>query len=198
VPGGLISLATLPLRVALRAADLALEASWSVASRLLRAGGADADVPLADEPPPRATEQPTTRRPVTNVRPDAAGRRRGTGSRDAGRGARGTATRPVPGPPPRPAPKRRRPPAHVSEEPVVVAQTADLGAQDGAGAEVSVAEPWSGYRRMNAGEVVARLSSAPAPEVAVVQLYEQAHRRRTSVLEAAERRLRLLSGPASR
>jgi hypothetical protein len=76
-------------------------------------------------------------------------------------------------------------PTHVSEEPVVVAEVADPGAEDGAGAQVSVAEPWDGYRKMKAGEIIARLESATPEEVAVVQLYEGMNRRRKTVLEAA-------------
>jgi hypothetical protein len=104
------------------------------------------------------------------------------------------ATQPRPRPtrvPPRP---RREPqsradipdePEHVSEEPVVVAEGADPGAEDGAGAQVSVAEPWEGYRQMKAADVIDRLAAATPEEVAVVQLYESMHRRRKTVLEAA-------------
>ncbi|MEA2449122.1 MAG: hypothetical protein QOG63_1054 [Thermoleophilaceae bacterium] len=125
----------------------------------------------------------------------------------------------APGPrrePERPAPRQRAPmprrepepavdltpdapePVHVSEEPVVVAEVADEGAQDGAGAEVTVAEPWEGYKAMKANEVIARLDGASREELAVVQLYEGMGRRRKSVLAQVERRLKAASGPAAR
>ncbi|HKP91719.1 MAG TPA: hypothetical protein VJT75_17260, partial [Thermoleophilaceae bacterium] len=84
-------------------------------------------------------------------------------------------------------------PAHVSEEPVLVDEFADPGAEDGAGAEVSVAEPWSGYGSMKAPEVIARLEQAASAEVAVARLYEQSNRRRKTVLAAADRRLAALN-----
>jgi hypothetical protein len=73
----------------------------------------------------------------------------------------------------------------VSEEPVVVAEVADPGAEDGAGAQVTVAEPWEGYRKMKASDVIDRLAAATPEEIAVVQLYESMNRRRKTVLEAA-------------
>ncbi len=50
----------------------------------------------------------------------------------------------------------RRAPVHVSEEPELVRESAEPGAEDGAGAAVTVIEPWSGYAQMNAREVIAR------------------------------------------
>jgi hypothetical protein len=66
-----------------------------------------------------------------------------------------------------------------------VAEVADPGAEDGAGAQVSVAEPWDGYSRMKAADVIDRLAIASPEEIAVVQLYEAMHRRRKTVIEAA-------------
>jgi hypothetical protein len=76
-------------------------------------------------------------------------------------------------------------PEHVSEEPVVVAEVADPGAEEGPGPEISVAEPWDGYRQMKAADIVDRLAAATPAELAVVQLYESTHKRRKTVLEAA-------------
>ncbi len=42
---------------------------------------------------------------------------------------------------------------------MLVRESAEPGAEDGAGASVTVAEPWEGYSGMNAREVVARLST---------------------------------------
>jgi hypothetical protein len=83
-------------------------------------------------------------------------------------------------------------PEHVSEEPVLVEEFADAGAEDGAGPEITVAEPWPAYGSMKANEVIARLGQAGPAEVAVARLYEQANRGRKTVLAAADRRLKAL------
>jgi hypothetical protein len=85
------------------------------------------------------------------------------------------------------------PPAHVDDEPELVAEFAEPGAGDGAGAELHIAEPWEGYRSLTAAQITARVSGASAAEVAVVQLYETSHRGRRSVLQAVERRSRQLA-----
>ena len=84
----------------------------------------------------------------------------------------------------------RREPRHVSEEPELVEEVAEPGAQDGAGAEVRVEEPWEGYRRMSAKEVIARLGNASAAELTAVGLYENGNQGRQTVLSAVERGLR--------
>jgi hypothetical protein len=81
-------------------------------------------------------------------------------------------------------------PDHVDEEPVLVAEAAEEGAEDGAGAELHVEPPWDGYERMTAGDIRDRLAAASATEAAAVELYESTHRSRRSVLDAAERMLR--------
>jgi hypothetical protein len=108
------------------------------------------------------------------------------------------APEPRPEPEPEPLRPRRRSepePEHVSEEPVLVAESADAGAEDGPGAALSIDEPWEGYRRMKADDVIARVGKATREELAVIELYEGMHRRRKTVLAAAERRLRELSPP---
>src|SRR6185437_9967259 len=65
------------------------------------------------------------------------------------------ATRPLP-----PEPAEPAPPPHVSEEPELVAEFAEPGAEDEAGAEVEIAEPWEGYDQMKAGEIQQRLSDS--------------------------------------
>jgi hypothetical protein len=108
-------------------------------------------------------------------------------------------------PPPRPVsaqpatptpPATGREPAHVSEEPVLVEEFADPGAEDGAGAELHVEEPWSGYEQMNAKEVIARLADATAAELAAVQLYESTNRSRQTILTAVARELQSANGGA--
>jgi hypothetical protein len=81
-------------------------------------------------------------------------------------------------------------PEHVSEEPELVAEFAEPGAEDGAGAEVSVEEPWPGYDRMTAAEIRRRLPGEPPEVAAAVTLYEAARKGRSSVLEAGGRRMR--------
>lgn len=88
-------------------------------------------------------------------------------------------------------------PIHVSEEPELVEEFAEPGAEDGAGAEIHIEEPWDGYGEMNAKQIVARLSSATAAEMAAVQLYESSHRRRQTILNAAQRELRSANGGSS-
>jgi hypothetical protein len=86
----------------------------------------------------------------------------------------------------------------VSEEPTLVEELAEPGAEDGAGAEIRVDEPWEGYARMNAKQVLARLNSATPAALAAVQLYEGRHRRRQTILNAVQRELRSANGSGSR
>lgn len=85
-------------------------------------------------------------------------------------------------------------PIHVSEEPELIAESAEPGAEDGAGAELHVREPWVGYERMNADDVKDRLTGSTAAELAAIELYETEHKRRATVLEAVERELRISTG----
>ncbi len=78
-------------------------------------------------------------------------------------------------------------PAHVSEEPELVAETAETGAEDGAGAEVDVEEPWTGYDEMTAADIEDRLLAEGPEAAAAVSLYEASHKGRASILEAASR-----------
>ncbi|MDQ3719838.1 MAG: hypothetical protein M3350_03525 [Actinomycetota bacterium] len=114
---------------------------------------------------------------------------RGRAHRDA---SRPTPPAPAPAPvvpaPPPPFPSQRV--KEVDEEPVLVAEFAEEGAQDGAGAEVHVDEPWEGYSRMRVREVQDRLTSATTAELAAVQLFEATHRKRASVLQAVDGRMR--------
>lgn len=81
-------------------------------------------------------------------------------------------------------------PVHVSEEPVLVEEIAEPGAEEGAGASVHVQEPWDGYQRMNAREVIARCGEATMAELVAVQLYESGHRNRQTVLQAVARAMK--------
>lgn len=88
-------------------------------------------------------------------------------------------------------------PEHVDEQATVVAEFAEPGAEDGAGAEVELSEPWDGYDRMHVEEVLPRLGDASSEALAAVVLYERGTRDRAAVIEEAERQLRRRSAPGS-
>lgn len=186
-------LITLPLRATGKAARLwwhtterTLSLSWSLASyvagRVARDGSSDqadlwADapsVPSAASTPAAAPSPPPS--PATSTEPLAPAE-----------------PAPIRATEPRPAA-----PAHVSEESELVEAFAEPGAEDGAGAEVHIREPWDGYRQMNAREVTARLADASAAELAAVQLYESSTRGRQTILSAVARQLRDANGNGSR
>lgn len=176
-------LITLPLRVSLRSAQLLTRAAGGVAGCALSITGHAIQV--------------------------ASPGRSGTATRDA-------EPRPAPPPPRRPAPPPPRPaaaeppappappavppdavvvePVHVSEEPELVAESAEPGAEDGAGAGITVIEPWAGYGRLNAKDVIDRARTATVAELAAMRLYEARHRARQTVLAAVDRQLQLANG----
>jgi hypothetical protein len=86
----------------------------------------------------------------------------------------------------------------VSEDSQLVEEFAEPGAEEGAGAEVHVAEPWDGYAQMNAKQVIERLTGASPAELAAVQLYESGNRGRETVIAAVERALRSANGGGAR
>jgi hypothetical protein len=79
--------------------------------------------------------------------------------------------------PPAPAPE----PRHVDSEPELSYQA---GPAEDVGAEVRVEAPWEGYDRMRAADIVDRLRVADEATRAVVRLYEQQGKARSSVLAA--------------
>jgi hypothetical protein len=78
-------------------------------------------------------------------------------------------------------------PSHVSEEPELVVEAAEAGAEEGAGPEVAVDEPWPGYDQMNAADIEDRLVTEGPEAAAAVRLYEASRKGRASILEAASR-----------
>jgi hypothetical protein len=80
-------------------------------------------------------------------------------------------------------------PDHVDEDPVLVAEAAEEGAEEGAGAELTIEPPWAGYDQMTAADIEDRLAAATAAEAAAVELYESSHKNRSSVTDAAARAL---------
>jgi diacylglycerol O-acyltransferase len=84
-------------------------------------------------------------------------------------------------------------PLPVPEEPGAHAHGPDrdatLVAATGPGPELHIGEPWEGYRRMTAAQVVERLGEEPDGVAAIVQLFEVQHRRRAQILRATEHAL---------
>ena len=72
-------------------------------------------------------------------------------------------------------------PPHVDSEPTL---SYEAGPAEDVGPTVHVGAPWEGYDRMRAADIVARLRSADAATRAVVRLYEQQGKARSSVLAA--------------
>jgi hypothetical protein len=172
--------AALAMRIARSSADTAAGAARFAYEKATGAGGEE-----MEERPPRQPATPRTRR----ARPSRSGNGRPRETEVAGPAAEAAATtvEPTVAPPVEPQPPAPPEPAHVSEEPELVAELAEEGARDGAGAEVSVEEPWPGYDGMTAADVTDRLV-AEGPEVAAaVSLYEASGKGRRSILEAASR-----------
>ena len=90
-------------------------------------------------------------------------------------------------PEPAPTPPAADEPVHVGEEPELVAEAAETGAEDGAGAEVDVDEPWPGYDEMTAADIEDRLLAEGPEAAAAVSLYEASRKGRASILETASR-----------
>jgi hypothetical protein len=57
---------------------------------------------------------------------------------------------------------------------------------DSPGAEVHVDEPWPGYGKLKAPDIVDRLGAADPATKAIVRLYESRHRKRRTVLAATD------------
>jgi hypothetical protein len=182
-------LITLPLRLGVRSTQVALRATeamvWRAASianqavRVLvparaRSGAAPSDTPETAARSHASEERASVASPTRRVE------------------ALATPASAQPGG----APSAVEPQLHVSEQPVVVSELAEPGAEDGAGADVSVAEPWEGYAGMTAKQVIARLEGATPAELAAVSLYESAHKGRQTVLAAVERELKTTTGRA--
>jgi hypothetical protein len=163
------SLISLPFRVGIRCAGLAARGTAEVADRALSLVGVLA----------RAVSRPAS----PDVDMDGSGPDSESAAEDA-RPAEGPADS-APEASPAAIPNLTVP-AHVSEEPELVRAVAEEGAEDGAGAEVHVAEPWEGYRQMHADDVIDRITGASAAELAAVQLYESAGGRRQTVLSAVQ------------
>jgi hypothetical protein len=194
-------LITLPLRVWFQSARLltragvgAAERAVSLAGQTLGGNGSATDHGSASAAPgwrEDSIEQPVSPVDVEHP-PDEPERRPAPAQpRDTARRRSVSAVRPPTAQAEAPV---VREPVHVSEEPELVREVAEPGAEDGAGAHVTVIQPWDGYAHMNAREVIARARQAGPAELAAVRLYESRNRSRQTVLAAVDRQLKLSSG----
>jgi hypothetical protein len=94
-----------------------------------------------------------------------------------------------------PAPPIADEAVHVSEEPELVEELAEPGAEEGAGAQLRIVAPWEGYEHMKAVDIVQRTAFATREELAAIELYELAGRNRKSVVAAARQALKRASPP---
>jgi hypothetical protein len=186
-------LITLPLRVPVRSAQLLTH----VAGRALSVTGqvvnavtpGRAEPARRDEPPPPAPARPVADAPARPVAAPAAPPVADTRTTAVAEASLEWTEEPR-------APLVAEP-AHVSEEPELVAESAEPGAEDGAGAGITVAEPWDGYGHMSAKDVIDRARTANVAELATMRLYEARHRARQTVLAAVDRQLKLANGGRS-
>ncbi len=174
-------LISLPVRIGLRTASIAIRGSLRATEQAFAVATHVARVIAPHERDGTTAERPqaTTPQPPARTRPDV-----------------GEPRRPEAEPEPtwEPTPVA---PAHVSEEPELVETFAEPGAEDGAGAELRIDEPWRGYGKLTAKDVVARVAAANPEELAAVQLYEATHRKRETVLSEVERALRIATADRS-
>jgi hypothetical protein len=212
--------AELTIRGTLGAIELAENVLAAVAERVV-GGSHNGHAPAEPEMTPVTQMPPDTRTPERPPGPDAS---LGQETRPSTEGPPAPEPPPVepaldtegPASAPEPLPAARRPaaetgggeaavpayneptppePAHVSEEPELVEEFAEPGAEEGVGAQLRILEPWTGYSQMKAADVIARLASSSREEIAAVELYELAGRNRKSVVAAAQRALKQASPP---
>jgi hypothetical protein len=189
-------LMTLPLRLSLRTAQLMTRAACEVGGRALsitgQAIGAVAPGWTGRASGEGAPPAPEWRQEPAEEAVSAAGVEHPPPGPDAPppQPAVAPAAEPAAEPGTAPAPPFAEP-AHVSEEPVLVLEASEPGAEDGAGADVTVVEPWVGYRDMKAKDVIDRIKTASVAELAAMRLYEARHRARQTVLAAVDRQLKL-------
>lgn len=166
----------------------------------------------AQPSPPAARRATERKRTEPGDRASSGPRQPARSDRVNGSTAAAPTQAPPPAPTPPPAPAPVTPPDELPDTPLtreqevvrtvedeeeLVAEFAEPGAEDGAGAQLDVEEPWEGYAHMNASTIIGRIDQAGPAELALLELYEQTHKKRQTVLGAANRRLRALSPPES-
>jgi hypothetical protein len=184
-------LLTLPFRLGFGAARTALDISVKTLGVSAKLAGTAVEILRPHDqssepsPPERSTDEaPEERREVKAPRPRPPAPPRVNGH---------SASPAAPPAPPTSLTHDQEVVKTLEDEDELVAEFAEPGAEDGAGAQLDVAEPWEGYARMNAADVVSRIDQADPAELALLELYEQAHKKRRTVLTAATRRLRVLT-----
>jgi hypothetical protein len=212
----LTSLITLPFRVALRGAELGLRVSQALAERAIglvgevlaptasRPTSPPARKPERESEPSREAESPASSggdprsaapsplQAVAEQEEVAASRPDFEPPPPPAEPSTPAEPSPPAAPPPPAAPRAaaRAGSAHLDDEDVVVEEVAEAGAEQGAGAQIHVAEPWDGYDQLKAADVVDQLDGRDQAELAAVELYELSHRQRKTVIEAAKQQLR--------
>jgi hypothetical protein len=191
------SLLTLPVTLPYRIARAGLSLASSVVGRALGHGGGhdSATPPVYARAAPSAPPAPAPSRPrppgaapapVAPLRRERPAPPPAATPRPAARRRPVTVDEP---PPPPPAPPT--PPEAVPPEPTPGQAAREREARreaeatpDSPGPEIHIDEPWPGYRKQPAGEIVARLNGADDATRAVVRLFESRHRKRKTVLSA--------------
>jgi hypothetical protein len=203
----------LPLRVTAGAARLTLAVTIRTASLLGRA--VEIVRPASGAPAPAPDNAGAARPARPAPAPDTAGAApaRPATAPDTAGAARPVSPSPPPASPRAARPERPptngalrsdpRPPTPVSpteasvktidDTPQLVRESADPGAANGAGAQIEVDPPWTGYDAMAADDVIERLAVSTPAELAVVQLYERSAKQRRKVLAAVQQRLQDIS-----
>ena len=171
-------LITLPLRLT----GAAVRLWWRAADQAVGLASGAAGQLIERVSPPAS---PARRRRPRNSGAQCASDPTGTGAPSVPEPQPGT---PVEGQPRLETPAQA--PRHVSEEPELVEEFAEPGAENGAGPELHILEPWNGYRGMSAREITKKLAGMSAAELAVVELYETSNRKRQTILDAVARQLR--------
>ena len=128
-----------------------------------RAADATVEVPIVDGPPtpPAASVPPPSARPARDL------------------------DEPVPPAPPAVPPTAKT----LDDAPVPAGEFGEVGFEEDAGPQISIAEPWEGYESMSTDELRERIGRASQEVLATVVLYEGANGGREGVIRAAERRL---------
>jgi hypothetical protein len=175
------------LRLPLILLELALRGGAGALKDILRlVGGADGDRPYVPSPEAEAEAAAGAgaRREAERVAADEAAARRPAARPSAARRRTQPARpQPVEAPPEPEGELLGEAPAHVSSEAEPVAS---FGPSDDPSPAIEVQAPWAGYDEHSAAEVVKRVRSGDEATRAVVLLYERTHRRRKSVIAAAE------------
>jgi len=178
----LTRVAEISLTVAQRAGSLALSTARQLAGMALDRRAEGRARSTTAPPPPPVRDEPASASPASRQAPPPP-------APPAPAAPPADEAAPVPTPAAAAEPAAEQAPDHVDREAVLVAESADSGAEGGAGAQIRIAEPWNGYGKLTAKEVNDRLATESPEALAVARLYETLHRNRVTVLREIDRRL---------